>query len=94
MAGVLLWRKIIIQDYERVEEAYNQALRGLTDELREMYRAYYRRYKGFDPSNLKEKIPNGTLKQFQKAVAELGLDSQKAIKVASPELNICMRKHG
>lgn len=60
--------------YRRIEEAYNQALRNLTDELREMYRAYYRRYKGFDPSNLKEKIPNGTLKQFQEAVAELGLE--------------------
>lgn len=60
--------------YKRIEEAYNQALRNLTDELREMYRAYYRRYKGFDPSDLKEKIPNGTLKQFQKAVAELGLE--------------------
>lgn len=60
--------------YKRIEEAYNQALRNLTDELREMYRAYYRRYKGFDPSDLKEKIPNGTLKQFQKAVTELGLE--------------------
>lgn len=39
-----------------------------------MYRAYYGRYKGFDPSDLKEKIPNGTLKQFQKSVAELGLE--------------------
>ena len=60
--------------YKRIEEAYNQALRNLTNELREMYRAYYRRYRGLDPSNLKEKIPNGTLKQFQKAVAELGLE--------------------
>lgn len=74
MAGVLLWHEIIIQDYERVEEAYNQALRNPPDESREMYRAYYGRYKGFDPSNLKEKIPNGTLKQFQKSVAELGLE--------------------
>lgn len=39
-----------------------------------MYRVYYGRYKGFDPSGLKEKIPNGTLKQFQKFVAELGLE--------------------
>lgn len=65
--------KLSVPYLEEIHGVYDEARFKITEEIKSLYRNYYREDKGFDQEKLSGIMPNGDLERFYKEMKKVGL---------------------